>query len=450
MEQLFPVGNYNENPKSIDVEYFDDSTTSKSTLQSSDSGISVTSEISSCGSSEDSDRSSITDNESHSQEQTSITFLKTLLPWMQKATSKVLPRTPLRVVDKVGGTLALIQYPRPPNFPAKSPTEDRFHRKQYQVILQDARKREMREACARQLQHQEQLRREERLAIDSSIWHTEILPQFEILKNTKRVRELWWCGLPSSIRGKIWKLGISNDLNIKHEQYDIYLERICANRANESLDAIRLDVSRTFPNLRVFQEGGPLFEALQSVLAVYTVYRSDIGYVQGMSFIGAVLTLNMSPNDAFICFANLLNNPCHRAAFTLNQKQMNVYYKVFTNALANKIPKVHLHFCTTGLSPDFYLLDWLYTIFAKAMPLDVACRVWDIFIRDGDEFLFRTALGILRMYQDDLLRMDFIRCAQFLTKLPENMQASILFDNIGQMTSNVGVCTFHEMIDRLS
>ena len=27
------------------------------------------------------------------------------------------------------------------------------------------------------------------------------------------------------------------------------------------------------------------------------------------------------------------------------------------------------------------------------MPLDVACRVWDVFLRDGEEFLFRTALG---------------------------------------------------------
>jgi hypothetical protein len=27
------------------------------------------------------------------------------------------------------------------------------------------------------------------------------------------------------------------------------------------------------------------------------------------------------------------------------------------------------------------------------MPLDVACRVWDVFLRDGEEFLFKAALG---------------------------------------------------------
>jgi hypothetical protein len=30
------------------------------------------------------------------------------------------------------------------------------------------------------------------------------------------------------------------------------------------------------------------------------------------------------------------------------------------------------------------------------LPLDIACRVWDIFCRDGEEFLFRTALGMLK------------------------------------------------------
>jgi len=39
----------------------------------------------------------------------------------------------------------------------------------------------------------------------------------------------------------------------------------------------------------------------------------------------------------------------------------------------------------------------MYTMFAKSLPLDVTSRVWDVFFRDGEEFLFRTALGWLRI-----------------------------------------------------
>lgn len=58
---------------------------------------------------------------------------------------------------------------------------------------------------------------------------------------------------------------------------------------------------------------------LHSLLAAYVCYRPDVGYVQGMSFIAAVLILNMDAPDAFVCFANLLNRPCHRAFYSLDQ-----------------------------------------------------------------------------------------------------------------------------------
>ena len=41
--------------------------------------------------------------------------------------------------------------------------------------------------------------------------------------------------------------------------------------------------------------------------------------VQGMSFIAAVLLLNMDDVDTFICFANLLNKPCEVAFFRLDE-----------------------------------------------------------------------------------------------------------------------------------
>lgn len=378
-------------------------------------------------------------------------FTKNVFSWKNRDSRPSTPASsPSRNVDKVGGSTALIQQPRPANLPAKNAVEEERHRKQYTAILEAARKRELREEKERKQQRECQLKEEERLAEDSNTWNVYVLPKFESVKNMKKVRELWWRGLPPSVRGRVWKLAISNNLNITPHLYNLCLDRAMSSPNNESLAAIRLDVSRTFPTLCVFQEGGPLSNSLQGILAAYAVYRPDVGYVQGMSFVGAVLSLNMEPSDAFACFANLLNYPCHRAAFTLDQKRMNTYYKVYSSALAHKLPKVFSHFTVAGLSPDLYLLDWLYTIYAKAMPLDVACRVWDVFLRDGDEFLFRTALGVLHLYQEELLKMDFVHGAQFLTRLPENLQAESLFNSISQMSTTVGTTTFQQMLVQFS
>ncbi|XP_034936927.1 TBC1 domain family member 12-like [Chelonus insularis] len=354
------------------------------------------------------------------------------------------PRRNNLLTDKIGGSLGLIQESRPSNLPAKNPTEEDSHRKQHEAIVEAIKRREIREL--QKLKKERELRRkeEEKLTSDLQIWCNRILPNFKILRNTREVHELWWRGLPSAIRGRVWRLGINNNLNITQKVYEECLKKLEDN-PNE-LIAIKLDVSRTFPTLRVFQDDGPLFESLYSILGAYCVFKPDIGYVQGMSFIGAILILNMEPNDAFICLANLLNSPCHNAAYSLNQDRMNIYYRVYNELLLLNFPKIHSHFLSNGLTPDFYLLDWLFTIYAKAMPLDVASRIWDIFIRDGDEFLFRTALGIMHLYHDQLLTMDFIHTAQFLIKLPDNLQANILFDSINRVTMKISNSTFEQMV----
>ena len=33
-------------------------------------------------------------------------------------------------------------------------------------------------------------------------------------KLTRKTHELWWHGLPPSVRGRVWKLAIGNDLNV--------------------------------------------------------------------------------------------------------------------------------------------------------------------------------------------------------------------------------------------
>lgn len=40
-----------------------------------------------------------------------------------------------------------------------------------------------------------------------------------------------------------------------------------------------------------------------------------------------------------------------------------------------------------------YFIYRIFTIYTRVIPLDLACRVWDIFCRDGDIFLYKTALG---------------------------------------------------------
>ncbi|KAG9345979.1 hypothetical protein JZ751_007794 [Albula glossodonta] len=311
-------------------------------------------------------------------------------------------------------TTALILEDRPANLPAKSAEEAQRHRQEYDEMVAEAKKREMKEAQRKKKQMKERFKQEEIIANAMVIWNNEILPNWESMRNTRRVRDLWWQGLPPSVRGKVWSLAIGNELNITHELYEIFLSRAkerwrslsetsleaeaeesgasLADRES-SLDLIKLDISRTFPSLFIFQKGGPYHDLLHSVLGAYTCYRPDVGYVQGMSFIAAVLILNLEEADAFIAFANLLNKPCQMAFFRVDHDLMLKYFAAFEVFFEENLPRLFNHF---------------------------------------------QSLGILRLYEEVLLQMDFIHIAQFLTRLPEDMACERLFSCIAavQMVSS--------------
>ncbi|CAH6978450.1 Tbc1d14 [Phodopus roborovskii] len=316
------------------------------------------------------------------------------------------------------------------------------------VTLSSIKETKLKEAQRRKKQLEERCKVEESIGNAVLTWNNEILPNWETMWCSKKVRDLWWQGIPPSVRGKVWSLAIGNELNITHELFDICLARakerwrslstggseaenedagFSAADREASLELIKLDISRTFPNLCIFQQGGPYHDMLHSILGAYTCYRPDVGYVQGMSFIAAVLILNLDTADAFIAFSNLLNKPCQMAFFRVDHGLMLTYFAAFEVFFEENLPKLFAHFKKNNLTADIYLIDWIFTLYSKSLPLDLACRIWDVFCRDGEEFLFRTALGILKLFEDILTRMDFIHSAQFLTRLPEDLPADEVF-----------------------
>lgn len=353
---------------------------------------------------------------------------------------------------EVTSTTALILENRPMNLPSKDPEEAERHKQQYEAMVEAAKRKEQKELKQKKKQQQQQLRQEELLVAAAKTWTKEILPNWETMKNSKKTRDMWWYGIPPSVRGKVWQLAFGNDLNITQELYEICVSRaadrirqmdespevygateLCSeppSSKESSVELIKLDVSRTFPQLCIFQKGGPYHDLLHSLLGAYACYRPDVGYVQGMSFIAAVLLLNMDVADAFKCFANLLNRPCQVAFFRIDEGLMKAYVQTYEEFFTENMPNLHKYFIRNKLTSDLYLYDWIFTLFTKSLPLDVACRVWDVFYRDGEEFLFRTALGILKMHEEVLVNMDFIHLGQFLKKLPETLSPELLFKAI--------------------
>jgi len=352
---------------------------------------------------------------------------------------------------------SLIMENRPPGVPAKSMEEQEKHRQEHKMLMEKLKKKEQTDGKNRAHKLAEQRRAEDDLSQLTSHWASNILPNWSTMSTTKKTQALWWKGLPPPVRGRVWKLALPNALNLTPQLYNILVNRAKeqletkagstgSGSREETLELIQLDVSRTFPQLCIFQAGGPYYQLLHNVLGAYVCYRPDIGYVQGMSFIAAILILNLEEAEAFIVFANLINWPCLAAFYSVEQSAMERYYSTFSSHLANNLPSIASHFSRLGLRPDLYILDWWMTLFSKCAPLDITCRIWDLLIRDGEEFLFKAALGILSLYEDRLMaESDFILLAQFLSKLPDNLNADSLFEKIEEISLGASKRTFPQL-----
>eukprot|EP00064_Thunnus_orientalis_P016030 superscaffoldBa00003090_g16093 len=113
-------------------------------------------------------------------------------------------------------TTALILEDRPANLPAKPAEEAQKHRQQYEEMVAQAKKRELKDAQKRKKQLEDRCKLEESIGSAAQTWNQEILPNWSTMCTSRRVRDLWWQGIPPSVRGKVWSLAVGNDLNITH------------------------------------------------------------------------------------------------------------------------------------------------------------------------------------------------------------------------------------------
>ena len=71
----------------------------------------------------------------------------------------------------------------------------------------------------------EQDKKEKRMQEMKGVWEKEILPNWDQVKRTKRVRELWVEGLPPVVRGKVWHYAFGNRNSISKDLYLIMAEK---------------------------------------------------------------------------------------------------------------------------------------------------------------------------------------------------------------------------------
>uniref|UniRef100_A0A3P9JN56 Si:ch211-239f4.1 n=1 Tax=Oryzias latipes TaxID=8090 RepID=A0A3P9JN56_ORYLA len=232
-------------------------------------------------------------------------------------------------------------------------------------------------------------------------------------KKDKLLKELIRKGIPHHFRAIVWQLlGNATDMPVKNQ----YSELLKMSSPCEKL--IRRDIARTYPEHEFFKGQDSLGqEVLFNVMKAYSLVDREVGYCQGSAFIVGLLLMQMPEEEAFCVFVRLMQEYRLRELFKPSMAELGLCIYQFEYMLQEQLPELNVHFRSQSFHTSMYASSWFLTLFLTFLPLPVATRIFDIFMYEGLEIIFRVGLAILQYNQTDLIQLDMEGMSQHFQKV---------------------------------
>jgi hypothetical protein len=167
----------------------------------------------------------------------------------------------------------------------------------------------------------------------------------------------------------------------------------------------------------------------------FSLYRSDLGYVQGMSYIGASLLLHLEGElETFRVFANLMNREQLMLDFySFDMPQVELTFKVFGRLLKERVPRLHAVIEESGLSCSVFMFEWVLTLYSNIFPLSLISRLWDSILFFGEFFVIKTALAISACLDSAMDSSSFDNVAFLMKGAKDQVTEASLFNELQKM-----------------
>ncbi|XP_067297234.1 EVI5-like protein [Pseudorasbora parva] len=232
-------------------------------------------------------------------------------------------------------------------------------------------------------------------------------------KKDKLLKELIRKGIPHHFRAIVWQLLCNaTDMPVKNQ----YSELLKMSSPCEKL--IRRDIARTYPEHDFFKGQDSLGqEVLFNVMKAYSLVDREVGYCQGSAFIVGLLLMQMPEEEAFCVFVRLMQEYRLRELFKPSMAELGLCIYQFEHLLQEQLPELNVHFRSQSFHTSMYASSWFLTLFLTFLPLPIATRIFDIFMYEGLEIIFRVGIAILQYNQTDLIQLDMEGMSQHFQKV---------------------------------
>ncbi|RKP19523.1 RabGAP/TBC [Rozella allomycis CSF55] len=239
-------------------------------------------------------------------------------------------------------------------------------------------------------------KREQRMLEALKKWR-KLLPNWSNIRDHNMIK-LWEIGLPPKVRGSIWMLVLKSGESIEFKALVQSALQILENQKNHStagierkyvhdVKSLEIDIAKTLPELNLFQVSCPMYDDLKEVLLATALSLINYGYKAGMANLAAMFLLNMNKECAFDCLCRLF--------------ERNFFQIIHSSDADKNIPDLYSAFMSLELHENT-----LVSMYTTLFPLEISSRIWDCVFLYGEVYLFKAALGYLKLIKPKILNQS--------------------------------------------
>jgi hypothetical protein len=259
---------------------------------------------------------------------------------------------------------------------------------------------------------------------------TKMLENFEEFKrnNYSKLKNRVRKGIPDCMRSSAWPILANINKIRKKGVYENLIQSLKEEKNLEDEEIIIRDLHRTFPKHYLFMEKlGEGQRALYRVLTCYSKFNKKTGYVQGMGFCSALFLTYLNEECSFWMLHSLMINYGMEGFFLKGFPELRITLYVFLSLLKKILPKCFNLLKKFQVYPTMFASQWFITFYSCVFDFNILVRIFDCIFLEGFKIIYRIALAIFKINQEELLKkQSFENIMDFLKSITKNIDENEL------------------------
>ncbi|KAI1841118.1 hypothetical protein JX266_012711 [Neoarthrinium moseri] len=187
-----------------------------------------------------------------------------------------------------------------------------------------------------------------------------------------------------------------------------------------------------------------MISSLRRVLHAFSIYNPRIGYCQSLNFLAGLLLLFTESEEHAFWLLNIITRVYLPGTHEMSLEGANVDLGVLMTSLQESMPAVWAKIggeldgtdsvkpksrrqkkgtLITRLPPvTLCMTAWFMSCFIGTLPIETTLRVWDVFFYEGSKTLFRIALAIFKLGENEIRSVgDPMEIFQVVQTIPRRL-----------------------------